>query len=664
MFFLLVPAAHAEESHTVKIYPTDDGVTYLYDSDRQTDWSTARNYSDALTNDAVLDTTITKVRSDKHSGWYRFYRSSMLFDVSDIPEDATIVSATLNVYKEAGANNHGNTDIVFTEHNRLSTSTLTREDWYISNYGTELARGLLQDNQYTTYILNSAGLDYLGSGNEIIIGGLTEYDYDDVEVGAVQTSASFYSLDAEGTSTDPYLEVTYTLPDEERKVPLITQVVSPYPSVAETESWADNTYANGVAADSCGTTIAKCGCALASLVMLAQNYGITHGIDGSVVNPGNLNSWLTANAGYSADGGVIWDYAMQYFGQVIGYSKILFDRHNESSPAIINSYVADNQPAIAFKEVNGHYFLLTDILNSGQYSINDPFWYNTETTDDTRDVAGKVQSYGGSIDHANLFSYHETEQQLPKWVEIHLGSPAELLVTDSQGRQAGYDPTTGQTVLDIPNSSYSKEGIGNPFDEDKPVHLEKVLIIQPAEDDTYDLQVIGTGTGSYNLTVARNKGMGEYSTDYFTGSTTPTDVDTYVIDDSGVHKTIEELYDDLKELIRATSLPSYRQHILLTLTENSEHIDKREHKYWAKLPNVSLDQLSRHVALYERRGWLTADEASEMQGIITQIKDLIAADKEEDTDNCEHIWNKWLPGNECNTDEGEEHNTWNSWLKR
>lgn len=84
-------------------------------------------------------------------------------------------------------------------------------------------------------------------------------------------------------------------------VPLMTQVVSPYPNEVDTASWAGELYADGLGEFESGfcDTIEECGCAISSLTTLARHHGIEVGIDGSAVNPKNLNDWLLENNGYN-----------------------------------------------------------------------------------------------------------------------------------------------------------------------------------------------------------------------------------------------------------------------------------------------------------------------------------------------------------------------------
>lgn len=203
---------------TVRIYPTDDGVNLLYDDEQQTDWSLARHYSGPLVQITNTDAETITLRSDNHSGFYRIYRGSIAFNTESIPENAIIQSATIYLYKYPFSNNHADTDIVLTSHSRVNESILTQSDWYLPNYGTEFARGLLSDVQYTPYALNQNGLAYINTSGMSIFGAMTEFDFDDVNPHVAPADAAMYSSDAIGLNNDPYLEVIYTIPDTEQTV--------------------------------------------------------------------------------------------------------------------------------------------------------------------------------------------------------------------------------------------------------------------------------------------------------------------------------------------------------------------------------------------------------------------------------------------------------------
>ncbi len=69
-------------------------------------------------------------------------------------------------------------------------------------------------------------------------------------------------------------------------------------------------------------------------------------------------------------------------------------------------------------------------------------------------------------------------------------SPANLFVTDPQGRSIGLNPSTGDVVNDIPDALYSGPG----------TEPQYVLIPNPL-NGTYNITLVGTANGNYTLTI-------------------------------------------------------------------------------------------------------------------------------------------------------------------
>lgn len=343
-------------------------------------------------------------------------------------------------------------------------------------------------------------------------------------------------------------------------VPLITQVVSPYPSLEETTSWADEVYADGRADNvgDCGRSIAQCGCVITSLSMIGKYHGITNGFDGSSVNPLNMNAWLLNNNGYSTDGSVLWNYALAYLGEEKNgkvMSKLSLDGHNATNTDTIGTFIDNANPSLGFNATKGHYVVLTHTIDEGGFSIKDPLWYNTKTTDDERDVSGKVQDYNDVVSKANLIGYNSTLTPLPESVEIVLESPAELLVVDEKGRRLGYDVETNTFVSEIPGGSYDREDfILSQENPSANPHMKKRIYIRKPEGEKFSVEVIGTGVGEYHLSFAVTDGKGGLFGEQIASTTSVGKVDGY---------TVTTLSD-------TGALPSYMQDILKLIPQSEQ----------------------------------------------------------------------------------------------
>lgn len=615
--FFTNDALAAEE--TVKIYPTDDGNVLLYDDDGQTVWSQARNYNGTLVREPITDSDQLVTRADRMSGKYRIYRTSLSFDTSEIPDNSDVIKVIFNGYK-GDRNNHGQT-LVLTSHSRASSSSLGKSDWQIKNFAHELSESVLLENQYTEFEFNNFGLGYINKEGLTVIGGVQGNDFFDSDIGTTQSGTSIYSMESPGTDKDPYLEITYTVPDEEpelsfgelidqldtvvdnqidqrwvqrvykvyvkrlqnsgennpektlktletlekridrdeskeritgevanslkttigslrdllekmidnqtsEKVPLMTQIASPYSP--EADDWEHDLLGSGTP-DKCGNTIGGCGCAISSLAMVASGFGVTEGIDGTDINPRNLNNWLRENEGYTPNDSVLWGKALEYFSDERGRTKITSLLEYVYDNNLIKDHILANGLAVGFEKRVGHFFTLTDVVEEG-FAVRDPLWFETKTTNDVKDTVNNIQNYGGDVNKAMLFNGLRKPEKLAGVIEVHLGSPAELLITDSQGRRVGYDPETDQVVKEIPNSSYEQEEFvlssEEPADD---YHSEKVLIIPNPDDQLYGLQVIGTGEGDYTLTVMSSGGGLNSQVENYFSSTTEDKVDDYVV---------------------------------------------------------------------------------------------------------------------------------------
>lgn len=201
---------HVASQTTIRIYSqTGDGYVSNSYCEASSSWSNARNAS-STTN--VCDTQpFIKVRADSADGAYQIHRGSLVFDTSIIPDNATVTAATLNIQ---GTNSSGmnDTNLAIVSHSRATSTTLSAADWGITNYGSVLygsTTSSLATSSYTVINLNSDGLSHVNKTGFSFFGILTTNDFENSDPGSSKSEADFASSDASGTSSDPYLEVTY-----------------------------------------------------------------------------------------------------------------------------------------------------------------------------------------------------------------------------------------------------------------------------------------------------------------------------------------------------------------------------------------------------------------------------------------------------------------------
>ncbi len=101
---------------------------------------------------------------------------------------------------------------------------------------------------------------------------------------------------------------------------------------------------------------------------------------------------------------------------------------------------------------------------------------------------GKAQeSFAGSLD---VRIHPQEGQRLP---------PAELLLTDPRNRRVGWDPETGERLLEIPGAYYEQEGVDDDDTGQEAGPRTTVLYVaQPIPGD-YRLEVLGRRAGAYDL---------------------------------------------------------------------------------------------------------------------------------------------------------------------
>ncbi|MCA9368183.1 hypothetical protein KC887_08075 [Candidatus Kaiserbacteria bacterium] len=591
LFFGSATFANAA-TNTVIIYPSSDGINQLYDNENQTVWSLARAYTGTLFKIPDESDTVIKIRSDKNSGRYRIYRGSIVFDTSSIPNDAIVKSASLNLYGIAG-----DASIVLNGHTRASNSILTKEDWQLSNYGAdEFARAYLNDNQYNVLDFNADGINYLNLEGDTVLGFMTDNDFDDIDPGSVGYAKYFASVDASGTSTDPYLEITYTYDDGELETDdsLFTQVVSPNPSVASTTEWANDTYAWGDAYW-CGTTIGGCGCAITSLVMMGREAGVLYGVDGSAVNPGNFNTWLQQNDGYDSAGSLFWTKAAEYLGQQVDTrvaTSFAVEKFRATKPIELRAAVAaDNLRVVGYSGAKYHFFYLSGLTQSG-YQIRDPFWYGTQTTNEQKNPTYHRQDYDDQVDRGVIYKV-ETPAIQTGIIEVTLNSPAELLLVDANGDRTGYAPASG-IIEEIPHSGYiSDDVIGSRDDGATPPHVTKHLLATEAAG-VYELHVLGTGGGAYTLSVLLKDEQGYEHRFTNTGETRLDQDDLFMIDlSTGI---VEEV---VTEVDRAAFVAAVAAATTGSTDENQRFFERWANKIFDEIDADKPEQAAQHLDVFQ-----------------------------------------------------------------
>ncbi|MCK4355205.1 right-handed parallel beta-helix repeat-containing protein [Candidatus Parcubacteria bacterium] len=381
---------------------------------------------------------------------------------------------------------------------------------------------------------------------------------------------------------------------EVKLVPLYTQIESDFPSWEKTRSWFNKKYGNGnypgcLKEDTVTkkpipntSTIGRCGCAITSEVMILRFHNITTAVDDNDVNPLTFNNWLTSNNGYYSDGDIKWEIIDKYSKDPqTGITRLQWKGAKSSKDEVtLSTYLNKLNPVILIvkalynNKLTTHYIVADGELNN-TYTIKDSSWYNTKHLNQ---AAGSfTQNYHNSFSGLKLFS---PEIVIRKgFFSMHLCSPAELLVTDPQGRRLGKDPVNDISYNEIPDSSYHTDDINNPFVEiPVPTEESKNIWIPDPIDGEYDIQVIGTDSGKYTMEISVCDQIGESKDIVQEGTITANDIQEFGLNYS--KETIDET-----EFYWQT--PRYLKEQSISLLEESKTNNKAI--------NREIDSIIRHI---------------------------------------------------------------------
>src|SRR3989344_5230027 len=373
-----------------------------------------------------------------------------------------------------------------------------------------------------------AQFQYTGTGTFIPSTGYTVLNIDDVMPATPIQKAKFEIVGV----------------PEVVEVPLYTQIQSNFPDFDLTGIWAAQKYGTGNYPNCVDSllgyaTIARCGCTITSIVMVMRYYGIENNVMGSEINPGTLNTWLTGNGGYDPSGTLSsWGQISNYAKDSTGPKKVVFiNRVNldtDPTHTVTESELkslADVQlnkqvlnPVILFEDVSPTHFIVASAKDGARYKIRDPHWYNTTYLDghttSNCNTGACTKDYQNTFHGVRIFDRIENVFSQEQ-IELTLASPAELLITDPDGKKLGKDPANNLTFNQISGASYTEEGISDPtLDNPTPTsHRSKHISIPAPLVGNYTVQVIGTGSGTYTLTSTVSDTEGDLHREVSKGNT-------------------------------------------------------------------------------------------------------------------------------------------------
>jgi RHS repeat-associated protein len=201
---------------------TGDGSIYKTNSS----WTTAHDATSGTS--ASYTGTTSYVRSGKSgSTTFRIDRAFLPFNTSSLPDNAAITSAKLKIFVASKLNNDNDGDdwVTVAQGTEASTASLIAADYDNAGNATNPIEGIdsterkditnVVTGQYLTFNLNNTGKNWISRIDSTKL-ALRE-GHDAINSAFVGSYGQYNSLNIRtgeysGTSYDPVLEVTYTLP--------------------------------------------------------------------------------------------------------------------------------------------------------------------------------------------------------------------------------------------------------------------------------------------------------------------------------------------------------------------------------------------------------------------------------------------------------------------
>jgi|GEM_PF-2254608 len=239
--------------------------------------------------------------------------------------------------------------------------------------------------------------------------------------------------------------------------------------------------------------IQRLGCAVTTLAMALSSASVAS-INGKDLTPASLNSFMRLpNQYFDDDHNVKFDATA---GAVSGGRlKLNTPDADERSTDALQEGLCKGYPVIAGVDLTtdqdtgetipGHYVLVT-AKNDDNFSIIDP-GDSTNIVLNTADFVarGYIADPAGDVSR----------------LDVTIGTNAEVMLIDTDGRRTGFDAPSHSVKKEIPNSSHFIDSLRD--DETKqlaPTRSHSVRVFQPAQG-IYQVVIPGLRLGTYTLSV-------------------------------------------------------------------------------------------------------------------------------------------------------------------
>lgn len=297
----------------------------------------------------------------------------------------------------------------------------------------------------------------------------------------------------------------------------------PSPHQYQYGGWGSEPYGDPKVSHPSTDTIERWGCYLTSWAMALDSWGSQYGFH---TNPHELNQWLRTHNGYHGLF-VIPARVAQYAREQTRRPYFYFGRQNPDDQKLHDLLSAGTSVILEVSN-GGHYVLAvgetTRPNGTRTWYINDPYRVSIFNLYPT------LASYSNNYTRMEWGDELQGPSQLAS-ISLIMASPAELLITDPQGRRTGVDPRAGSTYSEIPGTFYSTRSLDSDDGSGETAHPVKEFYSSSPLDGKYTIQVIGTGNGPYTLEVLTYDTAGDpsYNTTV-SGQIDVNSVDTYLLE--------------------------------------------------------------------------------------------------------------------------------------
>ena len=283
------------------------------------------------------------------------------------------------------------------------------------------------------------------------------------------------------------------------------------------------------------------GCAITAVADVLKSYGfntvVLKGNSIKQINPGSFNDWMTENNIFSECGALF-----QLMGQSVGIANpvpfwINNDPNRKTTAKIMidDALTAGNLPIVGVNTTYGTHFIvlskrLADLSDgTPDYLIIDPALYPFTANDPGNTGKTLSATYKWSDVYETII-FNKQSQPTAKTISFIGHSPIQMLITDPNGKNTGYESTANSYLNDIPESSYGADhGIAD-IDGQVPKAPESIIYDQNNPiNGTYTLKAYGTGNGPYTIDFVSMAASESAVHHIISGKATTGKTDTYFV---------------------------------------------------------------------------------------------------------------------------------------